>query len=210
MENYENKLLSLQVQVMEPPKTSIPYGKLLALVSITESALLEKALKELAQDLPFKTNSWPSFGGYVEDWYMVELSEFKRNLLYCERGGYDLRHKCANGIDLVFEIVRIVLPGYTEAARSVAAGLDRMADQRLLLWLQMSSEIYHMYQVNEYFGLRVATYNVTWMCQELVRMGVFANETEAFESEEHLLKGLMSSGMPDEFARRLLHQLKDS
>jgi hypothetical protein len=87
MENYVAKLLSLQAQVLDPPQTSIPYGRLLKLVSITESARLEEALKELAQDLPFKTNSWPGFGRYVEDWYMVELSEFQRNLLYCERGG---------------------------------------------------------------------------------------------------------------------------
>jgi hypothetical protein len=210
MENYLDKLLSLQAQVLDSPKTSIPYGKLLKLVSITESARLEKAFKELAQDLPFKTNSWPHFGRYVEDWYMVELSEFKCNLLYCERGGYDLRNKCADVIDLVFEILRIVAPGYTEAASTIAAGLDQIADQRLLIWLHRSSEIYQMYQVNEYFGLRVATYNVTWMCEELVRMGVFSNESDAFESEQHILKGLMISGMPHEHARRLIHQLKDA
>ena len=210
MDNYVDKLLSLQAPVLDSPKTSIPYEKLLTLVSITDSARLEKALREMAQDLPFKTNAWPSFNGYVEDWYMVELSEFKRNLLYCERGGYDLRYKCANGIDLVFEILRIVAPGYTEAARTLAAGLDQLADQRLLLWLNKSSENYHLYQVNEYFGLRVTTYNVTWMCEELVRMGVFSNTSDAFESEEHILKGLTISGMPNEYAGRLLHQLKDS
>jgi hypothetical protein len=208
MENYVDKLLSLQAQVLDSPKTSIPYGKLLKLTSIKEPALLETAMKQLAQDLPFKATSWPSFGKYVEDWYMVELSEFKCNLLYCERGGYDLRHKCTNVIDLVFEILRIVVPGYTEAARSIAASLDRIADQRLLIWLRMSSEIFYMVQVNEYFGLRVATYNVTWMCEELVRMGVFASEAEAFESEKHILKGLTISGMPYEYARRLLHKLK--
>ena len=141
---------------------------------------------------------------------MVELSEFRYNLLYCERGSSELRNKCANVIDLVFEILRIVAPGYTEAASTIAASLDRMADQRLLIWLSMSSEIFHMYQVNKYFGLRAAAYNVTWMCEELVRMGVFSNESEAFESEEHILKGLMISGLPNQYARRVIHELKDA
>lgn len=210
MENYIDKLVSLQVQELDPPKTSIPFDKLLTLTSIHDPARFEKAIQRLAQDLPFKTNSWPSFGQYIEDWYMVELSEFKSNLLYCERGGYDLRRKCANAIDLAFEILRIVAPGYTEAASKIASGLDRFADQRLLIWLRMSSEIYHMHQVNTYFGLRVATDNVTWMCQELVRMGVFSNEVEAFESEEPILKGLMLSGLPTEYSKRLLRQLKDT
>jgi hypothetical protein len=210
MENYIDKLLSLQAQVLDSPKTSIPYDKLLELVSIHEPTLFEKAIQKLAKDLPFETHSWPRFGRYVEDWYMVELSEFKYNLLYCERGGYELRNKCANVIDLVFEILRIVAPGYTEVANTIAANLDRMADQRLLIWLRMSSEIFHMYQVNNYFGLRVATHNVTWMCEELVRMGVFSNESDAFESEEHILKGLMLSGLPNEYARRVIHQLKDA
>jgi hypothetical protein len=210
MENYEDKLLSLQAQVLDLPQTSIPYGKLVKLVSIDEPAVFEKAIKKLAQDLPFETHSWPSFGRYVEDWYMVELSEFKCNLLYCERGGYELRNKCANVIDLVFEILRIVAPGYTEAASTIAASLDHIADQRLLIWLHRSSEIFHMHQVNEYFGFRVAMYNVTWMCEELVRMGVFSNESDAFESEVHILKGLMVSGMPYEYTRRLIHQLKDA
>jgi hypothetical protein len=210
MENYVDKLLSLQAQVLDSPKASIPYGKLVKLVSIDEPALLEKAIKKLAQDLPFETSSWPRFGHYVEDWYMVELSEFKCNLLYCERGGYELRNKCANVIDLVFEILRIVAPSYTEAASTIAASLDHLADQRLLIWLHMSSEIFYMHQVNEYFGLRMATYNVTWMCEELVRMGVFSNESDALKSEKHILKGLMISGMPKEDANRLIQHLRDA
>jgi hypothetical protein len=210
MENYAEKLLSLQAQVLEPPKTSVPFGRLMKLASMEEPTLLEKAIKKLAQDLPFQVSSWPGFGQYVEDWYMVELSEFKCNLLYCERGGYELRNKCEDVIDLVFEILRIVTPVYTESARTIAASLDRIADQRLLIWLRMSSEIFYMYQVNEYFGLRLAAYNVTWMCEELVRMGVYSNESDALEDQKYILKGLMISGMPMEYANRLLQQLKNA
>lgn len=209
MENYIDKLFSLQPHVLDSPKTSSPYGGLLKFAPIRDPILFEKALKELATSLPFKAGSWPSFDGYVEDWYVVELNEFRCNLHYCERGGYDLRNKCANVIDLVFEIFRIISPGYTQAASALAAGLDHLADQRLLIWLRMSSEIYHMVQVNEYFGLRTATYNVTWMCEELVRMGVFSDETEAFKSTQHMLKGLMLSGMPGDDANRLLRQLRE-
>jgi hypothetical protein len=210
MENYIDKLFSLQAQMLDSPKTSIPYNKLVKFVSINEPTLFETAIRKLARDLPFATHSWPRFGQYVEDWYMVELNEFKCNLHYCERGGYELRYKCENNIDLVFEILRMVAPGYTESASIIAARLDRIADQRLLIWLHKSSEIFHMYQVNQYFGLRVSTYNLTWMCEELVRMGVFSNEAEAFESEEHILKGLTISGMSNEYARRLLRQFQDA
>jgi hypothetical protein len=110
---------------------------------------------------------------------------------------------------LVFEIFRIIAPGYTKSASAIATNLDRLADQRLLIWLRMSSEIFHMYQVNDYFGLRVATLNVAWMCQELVRMGVFPNEAKAFASKKHILKGLTISGMPYGDAGRIIHQLRD-
>lgn len=208
MQNYLDKLLSLQPQALDAPKISIPYNKLIKLVSIHEPTVFESAIKELAEELPFKIYNLPSFGQYVDDWYMVELNEFKRNILYCERGGYDLRSKCENGIDLAFEILRIVAPGYTTSATAIAKTLDPIADQRIMIWLRMSSEVYHMYQVNTYFGLRVATYNVTWMCQELVRMGVVATEPDAFENEEYILKGLTLSGMPNEFAREIIQQIK--
>jgi|GEM_PF-2023628 hypothetical protein len=208
MQNYIDKLLSLQTQVLDAPKISIPYDKLIKLVSLHESAVFETEIKRLAEDLPFKTNALPSFGQYVDDWYMVELGEFKCNIFYCERGGFDLRSKCVNNIDLSFEIFRIIIPGYTASAAAIAKQLDSIADQRILIWLKMSSEIYYMYQVNAYFGLRVATYNVAWMCQELVRMGVFTNELDAFVNEEYILKGLMLSGMPNEFTRKIIEQIK--
>lgn len=206
MQNYIDKLLSLQAQALDIPKTSISYDKLIKLVSIHEPTAFENAIKKLAEDLPFKIYTLPSFGQYLDDWYMVELSEFKHNLLYCERGGYDLRHKCENNIDLIFEILRIVAPGYTPSASVIAKTLDPITEQRILIWLSKSSEIYHMYQVNAYFGLRVATYNVAWMCQELVRMGVVA--VEAFENEKYILKGLMLSGMPNGFARKIIEEMK--
>jgi hypothetical protein len=67
-----------------------------------------------------------------------------------------------------------------------------------------------MYQVNTYFGLRTATYNVTWMCEELVRMGMFSNAADAFESEEHIRKGLTISGLPNDYASRIIYELKDA
>jgi hypothetical protein len=210
MENYTNKLLSIQTQPLDSPQTSIPYSELVKLAPIKEPSVFETAIKKLAHRLPFKTESWPSFGSYAEDHFMVELGEFTCNLCYCERGSCTLRSKCTNIIDLVFEVFRVVFPNYTEAARTASMGLERFADQRLLIWLRMSSEIYYMYQVNEYFGFRAATYNVTWMCEELVRMGQFVREIDAFESKEHILKGLIISGMPHEYASRLYQQLKDA
>lgn len=208
MENYSEKLFSLQPALLDPPVTSLPLGEFVKMVSIKDPLVFEEALKRLAKALPFETHSWPAFGTYRDDDHMVELSEFKCNLLYCERGGTGLRAKCDNLIDLSYEILRVVAPALTQSAAELAAGLDRFADQRLMIWLRMSSEIYHMHQVNRSFGLRAATSNVTWMCQEWVRMGVFASEAAAFASDPHLLKGLTLSGMPNEAAALLLHALK--
>lgn len=210
MENYSQKLLLLQPKILAEPQTSIPYNKLMSLVSIREPDLLENAMKDLITELPFKTSLLPSFGKYEEYNYMVEISEFKCNILYCERGGYDLRYKCENVSDLIFQIFRIISSSYTHVASSLAKNLDRLTDQRLLLWLKMSSEIYQMYQVNQYFGLRTATHNIAWMCEELVRMGVYSTPAEAFESEMYILKGFTISGMPNKFAKDVLSQLRNS
>ncbi len=113
-----------------------------------------------------------------------EVGEFKRQLLYCERGSCDVRENCEN--------------------------LDRIKDQRLLIWLRMSSEIYHMFQVNRYFGIRMLSSNVTWMCQELVRMGVFSNTLDAFKSELHIIKGLMLSGATSDFVSELYRELQNA
>lgn len=210
MENYEAQLLSITTDEMLPPKGNIPYADLSALVSIKTTDAYERGLRKVAEKLPYSTESWPSFGLYVEDWYKVEVSEFKRQLQYCERGSCQVREDCENLIDLSYQILSVVSPGLTSSASKVAEGLDRIKDQRLLIWLRMSSEIFHMYQVNKYFGTRMLNANVTWMCEELVRMKVFSNTSEAFKSEKHILQGLMLSGMPKSMAAVLYHELKNT
>jgi hypothetical protein len=210
MENYLEKLLSLRPEELDPPQAALPYGEFLKLLPINDPLLFGRVLRDLAKRLPFATASWPSFGIYFEEVYMVKLTEFRSDLLYCERGGTDLRRRCANRIDLAYEILRIAAPDLTPTALPLAQGLDHLADQRLLIWLRMSSAIHHMFQVNEVFGLRAAAEDVQWMCAELVRMGVFADETQAFEDREVVQKGLTLSGMPAAFAGDLLRRLAEA
>jgi hypothetical protein len=210
MENYEAKLLSISTEEMPPPKGSIPYADLSALVSIKTTDLYERELRKLAKKLPYKTSSWPSFGQYAEDSYRVEVGEFKRELQYCERGSCQAREKCENLIDLSYQILNVVSPSLTLSASKIAEDLDRIKDQRLLIWLRMSSEIFHMYQVNKYFGTRMLNSNVTWMCEELVRMGVFNKTSDAFKSEDHILQGLMLSGLPKSMAAVLYQELQNA
>ena len=210
MEDYEAKLLSITADELPSPKGSIPFGKLVALVSMKTTNTYERELRKLAEQLPYKTALWPSFGQYVEDWYRVEIGQFKRELQYCERGGCEVREDCENLIDLSYQILNIISPGLTSSASRVAETLERIKDQRLLIWLRMSSEIFHMYQVNSYFGVRMLNTNVAWMCEELVRMGVFKSPADAFKSQKHIQQGLMLSGLPKRVASKLYQELQDA
>jgi hypothetical protein len=203
MENYEAKLLSVTTDEMPSPKGCIPYADFSSLVSIKTVDAYERELRNLAKKLPYETSSWPSFGQYNEDRYRVEVGEFKRELQYCERGSCQVRESCENLIDLSYQILNIVSPNLTQSASKVAETLDRINDQRLLIWLRMSSKIFYMYQINNYFGIRMLNANITWMCEELVRMGVFGNTADAFKSEKHIIQGLMLSGLPKSTASTL-------
>ncbi|NRB39778.1 MAG: DUF998 domain-containing protein [Pseudomonadales bacterium] len=208
MENYETQFLSITPLEMPAPNGSIPYADLTALISIKTTDAYERELRKLAQKLPFKTSSWPSFGQDSGDGSRVEVGEFKRQLQYCERGSCQVREDCENLIDLSYQVLNIVCPNLSSSAEKIAQNLDCIKDQRLLIWLRMSSEIFHMYQVNSYFGIRMLNANVTWMCEELVRMGVFNNTTDAFKSEKHIVQGLMLSGLPKSIASTFYQQLK--
>jgi len=210
LENYEAKLLSLNPVELSPPKGNISFGDFAELISIKDNDTYERSLRSLVNNLPYKITLWPGFGKYTEDWYSVEVGEFKKQLLYCERGNCDVRENCENLIDLSYQILRVISPGFTSSASIITQKLDRIKDQRLLIWLRMSSEIYHMFQINRYFGTRMLNSNVTWMCEELVRMGVFSNTSDAFYSEEHIIKGLMLSGLPSQFASDLYLELKNT
>jgi len=210
MENYEAQLLSISPDEIPSPNGSVSYGDLTALVSLKTTNDYERELRKLAKKLPYRTSSWPSFGQYTEDWYRVEVGEFKRQLQYCERGSCDVREDCENLIDLSYQIINIVSPDLTSSAIKIAERLDPIKDQRLLIWLRMSSEIFHMYQVNDYFGIRMLNANVTWMCEELVRMEVFNNTIDAFKSEQHIVQGLMLSGLPKSTASKLYMALENA
>lgn len=207
MENYEAQLLSITTEEMSIPRGSITYADLSVLISIKNTEAYDRELRKLARKLPYKTSSWPGFGQYVEDWYKVQVGEFERQLQYCERGRCQVREDCENLIDLSYHILNIVSPSLTPSASKAAESLDRIKDQRLLIWLRMSSKLFYMYQVNKYFGTRMLNSNVTWMCDELVRMGVFDNTSAALKSEKHILKGLMLSGLPENTASMLYQEL---
>lgn len=207
MKNYETQLLSIIADEMLIPTTTIPYASLSILLSLNDNDSYESGIRKLAAKLPYRISAWPVFGQYVDNWYRVEVNEFKQQLKYCERGNCNDVADCEDHIDLGYRILNIVSPSLTPSALKIADVLDRIEDQRLLIWLRMSSEIFYMFQVNEYFGMRMLSSNVNWMCGELVRMGIFDNTLDAFRSKNHILKGLMLSGLPKSMALRLYKEL---
>ena len=195
---------------MPIPEGHIPFANWSVLFSLKVTDLYQIELRKLVNKLPFNTSSWPSFDQYIDDCYKVEIGEFKRQLLYCERGNCQVRENCENLMDLSYHILNIISPSFTSSAAKVVENLDRIKHQRLLIWLRMSSEIFHMYQVNKYFGTRKLNANVTWMCEELVRMQVFNTTSDAFKSEKHIQHGLMLSGLPKSIASMLYQELKSA
>ncbi|WP_394233377.1 hypothetical protein [Pseudomonas anguilliseptica] len=210
MESYAAKLLSIFPEELPSPKGSISFGDLAALASIRNSKEYERSLQKLAKHLPYKTSSWPSFGEYIEDWYKVEVGDFKYQLLYCERGSCRITENCENLIDLSYQILNIASPNLTVSSVKASADLDQIRDQRLLIWLQMSSKIYYMLQTNKYFGARMLSANVTWMCEELVRMGIYSSTVDAFRGKVHIIKGLTLSGLPYDLASELYLELQNA
>ncbi|MBL4799476.1 MAG: hypothetical protein JKY50_18895 [Oleispira sp.] len=210
MKNYEKHLLSLKPNELPEPKACIPYSSLTALVSIARADVYQKEIVQLACSLPYGTSSWPKFGSYIDDWYRVEVDGHKKQLLTCERGSCRVIENCENMIDLTYHILDVVMPSHTDSAEILKKKLDHIKDQRLRIWLSKSSKTYQMFQVNKYFGIRKLNSSVTWMCEELVRMGVFKNVDEAFLSEKHIVKGLMLSGLSKPTAEKLYGDLRSA
>ena len=210
MENYEKKLLSIITTESQLNDSIFSVAELMSFSSIRNIKDFEAAVHSLVERLPFQVSKLPSFGLYLEDWFKIEVNLYGYELIFCERGSYDIKEKSDNFFDIAFEIFRIIFPSLTEPAKNIASTFDRIDDQRLMIWLQMSSEIYYMFIINEFYGYKSSTNNITWMCEELVRMGVAENLQNAFNKKDHIIKGITLSGIPISKANEIYNKLKNA
>jgi len=210
LENYEKKLLSIKVTESPLNESIFSVAELISFSLIKNTKDFETTIVSLVRRLPFQVPKLPSFGLYVEDWFKIEVNLYGYELIYCERGNYDIRERSDNFFDITFEIFRIISPSLTESAKNIASTIDKIEDQRLLIWLQMSSEIYYMFKINEFYGYKSSTKNITWMCEELVRMGVAENLQNAFNKKDHIIKGITLSGIPITKANEIYNKLKNA
>jgi hypothetical protein len=210
MENYEKKLLSIKVTESQLKENTFSVAELISFSLIKNIKDFETTVLSLVKRLPFQISKLPSFGLYVEDWFKVEVNMYGYELIYCERGRYDTIEKCDNFFEIAYEIFRIIAPSLTKHAEAIASTLDKIADQRLMIWLQMSSEIYHMFLINRFYGYKSATKNITWMCEELVRMGVADNLENALNKKDHIIKGIALSGLPISKANEIYNKLNNA
>ena len=206
MQNYVEKLLELDpIQPIYTPN-SAPLQLLTAYKATGDAKVLEAMLRALAQRLPYFLGQWPSFSDYEDDWYLVQATFLHFDVVYCERGGLDKRKTGLNFVEVTYEIFKIAQPIYSREAETLAAALERINDQRLLIWLRMASQIKHMFEVNHHFGWRSFYANVMWMCEELVRMGVCNTAAEGFEQREVIIHALKIGGLPEEVAQSMYEQ----
>jgi hypothetical protein len=210
MENYEKKLLSIKVTECPLNESIFSVAELISFSLIKNIKDFETTILSLVKRLPFQISKLPSFGLYVEDWFKIEVNMYGYELIYCERGSYDTREKCEKFIDIAYEIFRIISPTLTKPSEDIALTLDKIVDQRLMIWLKLSSEIYHMFLINRFYGYKSATKNITWMCEELVRMGVADNLENAFNKKDHMIKGITLSGLPISIANEIYYKLRDA
>lgn len=210
MENYENKLLSIKTIESTLYENSISSTELISFSSVRNIEDFEKVIHDLTKRLPFRIDKLPSFGLYVDDWYKIEVNQYEYKLIYCERGNNDIREKRNSFFDIAYEVFRITCPSLTEPAEEIATKLDRIIDQRLMIWLQMSSEIYYMFVINKFYGYKSAIKNITWMCEELVRMGVAENLQSSISKKDHIIKGITLSGIPFSKANEIYNKLKNA
>lgn len=205
--SYERKLMAIRSPVLPYPKERLSDAFLKHhLRGITEIEDYAVAFQTFANTLSFKVPEHLVFGHYAEDCTSVKVENGKYQLYYCERGGWHLEADCRDLVDLTYAIFSDILP-LTASAKTTLASLDRIKDQRLILWLKMSSEIYHAFKVNEVFGERKLKENVSWMSEELVRTQVFKTPESAMQSEKHIVQGFMLGGMPKDMAQTLYRHL---
>lgn len=187
---YSERLFALQpsVEPLEPAIFSDADFQAWQTVSNVTDA--EQRLSELAVKTPFANKRLPSFDDYQEDWYWIRPAEKAKlfDVIYCERGTLSTHYRDCTFPLVVHAVADLCLPPISHAAVTLAADLDSIKDQRIILWLKQSCVLRQMYELHPQLGNHHAVTTIKWMREELARMGVEVKDT-------HLIRGLMLSGI---------------
>jgi len=197
-----------RLQEMEPGRgrvlrASIPIAELIRHGECRDEAGFETAIRKLTSRLPFPVEFWPVFGEYREEHWAVDVTPWEYAFLYCERGHRDLRATEKDFVGAFYQTMKLLVPPYTGCAAHLASTLHPLDHLQSLRWLQSSSEIALHFQINETFGLRTASHNLLWMCEDLVRLGLASDPGEAFRQKDRLVHALRLGGMSRTMAERL-------
>ena len=204
-DNYEGQLLALAPRDGTFAPNSLPLHEIVAHSTIAGDPAIEKAMRHLAQHLPFQLGAWPSFTRDVNEHYRVRQELSWIDVVYMERG----KASGATGLNFVsafYEVAKLIAPRFSAEAEPVAGSLDSSANSRIKLWLAQASTIKHMFEINSFFGHQAATNVLMWMCQELVRMRACETMREATQSEATLVHALQLGGIPEQNARDIYRQ----
>ena len=205
--NYEPYLLTYIPSDTSFQPDSLPMSEIIAHSTKKNLRSVKKAMHMLADRLPYADAlRWPAFGMPVDDDYRVDVETFGIHIRYWERG---TRRDLFGGLNFVvafYEVLRLAMPQLTLTAQAVTKQFDVDANSRLKIWLRKGSEIKQMYEVNGTFGRKIASTNLHWMAEELVRMGAYGTMREAISAETTIVHALRLGGIPAEHANAIYRE----
>ena len=132
-------------------------------------------LKKISMRLPFKIEKFPSADAYNPGWYGIDLNEGYQLFSNGDIGrGPRLNSQANDVVDFVYDIYKAIFPNYTELGEIAKNRLEsqKLDSNRYIWWLMHGSEVYNMYQVNRYFGLKSLVSYRRWACEELARQEI--------------------------------------
>ena len=210
----------LTAEELPKPSLHISCAELYELDVLKDAYEVIEKLKYFSGRLPFhiEENSWPGEDKWNSGGQIADFQDGKLRLTYVDSGrapGRTMRY--SNSVEFAYAVCKQIFPRYTaSASRAIKTfELEKIKHQRLILWFEMSSNVYHMSCVNDYFSHRSLVNGVRWMRDELVRMELL-DKTEYLFSEKapsalqrkYLIHGLLLSGMPKPVAKNMLSKIE--
>ena len=203
----EQHILGLVPLTISFSPDTVPMREIVARGTTKDDSSVERAMRYLAQKLPFQIGQWPDFGESVHDNVRVKVFGLGIDVQWAERG--QVRSSpTANTFPSAFvSVLDHIAPTHSVEAAATLAAAAKPTVRGLSSWLGNASRVKHMYEVNGVLGLSSAEFCLGWMCQELVQMEAYSTMERAVAAESTLVHALCLGGIPKAFASDIYQQV---